>query len=128
MELKKVLRLTASVWLALFVPLETWVSWPALYDPYYLVSAVGMSGMGWGLKLAWSDHPRAPAVLAAAWAWTAADFWRGTADRFEMHAAGETLRFGPSERWMGVALTAFLMAMTGLALRAALSGRGSGAA
>lgn len=71
------------VWVALYLPLETWASLPDLASPYYIVDLVGIALMTWGALLSLAQRPRpAPALLCAGFAWCAANGWRATADRW----------------------------------------------
>jgi hypothetical protein len=121
MTLARVLRAASVIWLLLYVPLETWVSWPGLYHPMYVIDFVGMALLAWGVMRFRSSAHQGAVILTAGWAWTAANFWRGTEKRFMAHASGIPMDFGPSERWIGVALTAIIIVMAAIALRVALA-------
>ena len=76
-------RFTLAVLLA-YVPLETWASWPALTNPFYLVDAVGFALLLWGALASLRARPDvAPGVLCAGYAWSAANGWRALALRME---------------------------------------------
>ena len=86
------------VFLAIYVPLETWYSLPALWDPFYIVDFIGMVLLASGI-LRWRRDPsaRSLAVLAAGYAWEGANFWRAFFDRVDTVMAGGELRLGLAE-------------------------------
>jgi hypothetical protein len=76
------LRRFTTVFLAIYAPLETWLSLPGLWDPFYLVDVVGMALMVAGLVwLRRGPASRGAAILAAAFGWSGANFWRAMAER-----------------------------------------------
>lgn len=91
--------------LVLYVPLETWVSWPyGLLHPMYLVDVIAMLLMFFGARRSLRARPgSSPGLLAAAWAWTAANGWRATSWRWLESVQGGALDHGRPELW----LTAF---------------------
>ena len=64
------------VLLLVYVPAETWVSWPSgLTNPFYLVDVVGFALLLWGSLASLHARPDvAPGVLCAGYAWSGA--WR----------------------------------------------------
>ena len=84
--------------LAIYAPIETLYSLPALWDPFYLVDFVGMILLGWGVvrcrRHATSGNL---AILAAGYAWEGANFWRALFGRVEEIAGGGQLRLGWAE-------------------------------
>ena len=99
------------VWLAVYVPGETYVTisiagrWGLLH-PAYLMNVVGMVLMFWGVRAALTRQGIAPALLAVAWSWTAATMWRATVDRFWYVSLGRELYAGRMELWLGPIITA----------------------
>lgn len=70
--------------LLVYAPLETWASWPALSNPFYLVDVVGFGLLLWGALASLRARPDAdPGVLCAGYAWSAANGWRALALRIE---------------------------------------------
>ena len=68
------------VLLLVYAPLETWASWPALSNPFYLVDVVGFVLLLWGATTSLRARPAAaPGVLCAGYAWSAANGWRALA-------------------------------------------------
>lgn len=86
------------VLLAIYVPIETLYSLPALWDPFYLVDFIGMILLGWGVvRCRRNPTPGNLAILAAGYAWEGANFWRALFGRVEAIAGGEQLRLGWAE-------------------------------
>ena len=81
-------RFTLAV-LLVYAPLETWASWPALSNPFYLVDVVGFALLLWGALASLRARPGvAPGVLCAGYAWSAANGWRALALRLEILQEG----------------------------------------
>ncbi|MCY4635577.1 MAG: hypothetical protein OXG04_13915 [Acidobacteria bacterium] len=77
------------VLLLVYAPLETWASWPALTNPFYLVDAVGFALLLWGALASLRARPDvAPGVLCAGYAWSGANGWRALALRLEILQEG----------------------------------------
>jgi hypothetical protein len=99
------------VWLAVYVPAETYVTisiagpWGLLH-PAYVMNVLGMGLMFWGVRAALQGRPVAPAILAVAWSWNAATMWRATVDRFWYVSLGRELYAGRVELWLGPIITA----------------------
>jgi len=110
------------VYLACYAPIETWASWPHLTSPFYLIDAIGMAQLLWGSVHSLAARPRrAPGLLAAGWAWTAANYWRAFFDRVRYVNEGGNLQLGAPEYWtVGGAL---VMALLCLALSASMTAR-----
>ena len=86
------------VFLAIYVPIETWYSLPALWDPFYLVDFIGMLLLAWGAARCLRDaRPQSLAILASGYAWEGANFWRALFGRLEAIASGDELRLGWAE-------------------------------
>ena len=97
--------------LIVYVPVETYVSWPyGLWNPFYLVDAIAMVLLGWGVVHSLRARPLcAPGVLCGAYGWAAANGWRATFWRLaEMRAGGE-LDYGDAEAWCVCIATAIAM-------------------
>jgi hypothetical protein len=72
----------AAGFVAIYAPIETWVSWPRLGNLFFLVDAIGLVLMVIGLVLnARGRWPVDVAVLAAGFGWMGANVWRGMAMR-----------------------------------------------
>lgn len=99
------------VWLCVYVPLETYASaiGAGVFTFGYLIDVVGMVLMALGVVHA-RDTPPAYAALAAGWAWTSANFWRGTMERYWSMDQGRSLQFGSGELIVGPILTALATA------------------
>ncbi len=77
------------VLLVVYAPLETWASWPALTNPFYLVDAIGFALLLWGALASLRARPGlAPGVLCAGYAWSGANGWRALALRMEILQQG----------------------------------------
>ncbi len=92
------------VTLLLYFPVETWTSWRHeywLFNPFYVIDLIAMLALLYGAIRSLRARPRpAPAALCAAYAWTAANGWRATADRlFELRDGGR-LDYGSVELWV----------------------------
>ena len=110
-------RFTLAI-LLIYFPLETWVSLPhGLWNPFYLVDLIAMVLLFSGALRSLRARPEPqPALLCAAWAWTAANGWRGTSWRvFELLEGGE-LEYGPGEVWVVGGATALALACFVLSL------------
>lgn len=84
--------------LAVYVPVETWVSLPELWDPFYLIDLIAMLLLFWGAVHSLRARPSpAPEVLCAAYAWTAANGWRATFGRVWELLEGGELEYGIGE-------------------------------
>ena len=108
------------IYLVGYAPVETWVSWPRLTSPYYLVDAIAMALLLWGSAQSLAKQPRrAPGLLTAGWAWTSANYWRAFFDRVQFVNEGGALHLGTAEYWtVGGAL---VMAIVCLGLSAAMT-------
>ena len=101
------------VLLLIYAPLETWASWPALTNPFYLVDVVGFALLLWGALASLRARPDvAPGVLCAGYAWSAANGWRALALRIETLEQGGQV--DPTLVWLLV--IGEIVALTGLAL------------
>lgn len=104
--------------LAVYFPLETYVTWSIagvrgfLYSSY-IANVVGMGMMLWGSVATRKGQPFGPGLLATGWSWTAATFWRATSDRFWLTSLGMPLYAGPMELWLAPIVTG--LAVVGLA-------------
>ncbi len=104
-------------WLCVYVPLETFASiaGAGLFTFGYLIDVVGMVLMTAGVVFA-RRQPPSYVVLAAGWAWTSANFWRGTMERYWAVDQGRSLQFGPNELVVGPILTGLAIAALGCTL------------
>ena len=101
------------VLLLVYVPLETWASWPALTNPFYLVDVVGFALLLWGALASLRARPEvAPGVLCAGYAWSGANGWRALALRMETLEQGGQVDVALV--WLLV--VSEIVALTGLAL------------
>lgn len=93
-----------TVFLLIYVPVETLFSLPALWDPFYLVDFIGMVFLTWGLARCWRRVTSAGlTLLVAGYAWEGANFWRAFFGRAQSVAAGGSLRLG----WAELSFVAF---------------------
>ena len=106
----RALRVITLGWLAIFAPIETYLSRSALLNGNYTVDLASMIMMAVGVWMAFGRRRGAAAVLAAGWAWETASFWRGTTTRFDRLAAGLPVEGGSIGPWVGVALTVLMTA------------------
>jgi hypothetical protein len=109
------------IWVGVYAPLETYITWDdggagEWLSSSYVMDVIGILLMFWSAWAAWRRKAEGPALLATGWAWTAATFWRATANRFWWAAEGRELYAGPSELWLAVILTAIAVAMTGASI------------
>lgn len=104
--------------LVVYVPAETYASLPyGLWSPFYLVDVVAMVLLFWGALHSLRSRPRrAPGVLAAGYAWAAANGWRATAIRMHRLSEGEELDFGSAEIWAVGAATGITLICLAVAL------------
>ena len=100
------------VFLVIFAPLETIISWPfGLTSPYYLVDAIAIVILAAGVFRSLRVRPAsAPSVMTVGWAWAGANFWRAALARSEVLRSGGNLQFGSSEMPAAIAITALAMA------------------
>lgn len=111
------------LWLCVYFSLETYASLArgGVLSFGYLIDLVGMLLMAAGVLMARSRRPGAFSLLSAGWAWTSANFWRGTMERFRVASPpGQSLQFGAVELWLGPALTLLAMCALLASLRASL--------
>jgi hypothetical protein len=102
------------IFLAIYIPGETYISRSNLLSPFYLVDVVGMALLLGGVLKRGSAFS-AP-LLVAGYAWSGAVAWRGMADR--LRAAAEN-RYG----WVEADSTRILVVGAILILLAALATR-----
>ena len=101
--------------LAVYFPLETYVTWSIaglsgfLYSSY-VANVLGMALMLWAAIAARRGRPAGPGLLAAGWSWTAATFWRATSDRYWLSSLGMPLYAGPVELWLAPIVTSIAVA------------------
>ncbi len=115
------------VFVALYAPLETWFSWSyGLTSPFYMVDVIGMALLFWGAMHSRRARPRSAAgLLAAAWAWSGANFWRALFGRVQELRAGGQLDYGSAELCVVACSTAIALAC--LAWAAYLTARANSA-
>ena len=111
-----VLAYWTLVVLAIYIPVETWGSWPrGLLNPYYLIDAIAMALSLWGAVHSLRRRPRSsPAILCIAYAWSSANGWRATFGRLREIESGGTLAYGSAELWtvgIATALSLFVFAV-----------------
>ncbi len=106
--------------LLIYFPVETWVSLPyGLAHPMYLVDFIAMCLLAFGGWHSLRARPqRAPGPLCAAWAWTAANGWRGSAWRWIdfLDNDGKQLDHGVAELWVVSVASALALVCFGLSL------------
>jgi hypothetical protein len=83
--------------LVVYVPIETWYSAPELWDPFYLVDLAGMVLLALGATGFRSQGRLRVGLLAAGYAWTAANFWRALFGRVADLRQGGQLDYGLAE-------------------------------
>jgi hypothetical protein len=87
--------------LIVYVPVETWASWPRLTSPFYIVDLIAMVLLLYGALRSLRAWPRPePAVLCAAYGWSASNGWRATFGRVVEVSAGRALENGAAELWV----------------------------
>ena len=101
----KSIALATFAWLAVYAPLETYVTRDlaglrGLVMLGYLMNVVGMGLLFAGALGTWRGRPRGVVWLVIGWAWTAATFWRATSDRYWWASQGRALYAGPDELWL----------------------------
>ena len=104
--------------LVLYVPIETWASWPyGLLNPFYLVDVIAMVLLFVGAVSSLRARPRsAPGLLCAGIAWSAANGWRATFGRIVELGQGGSLDYGAAEMWTVSLATTLALICLGLAL------------
>ena len=104
--------------LLLYLPVETYVSasGTGILRLSYLVDLVGMGLLGAGVVALWRVRPFAGALTATGWAWTAANVWRATMERYHAIDQGRTVFLGFFTVWIGSAVTVFAIVAIGVAL------------
>lgn len=108
------LYLGTVIFVAIYIPVETYLSRSNLLSPFYLVDVAGMALLAGGV-LKRGAAVSAP-LLVAGYAWSGANAWRGMADR--LRAAGEN-RYG----WVEADATRILVVGSILILLAAVAMR-----
>ncbi len=100
--IETVLAYWTLVILVVYVPLETWTSWPGgLLNPFYLVDAIAMALLLWGSVHSLRSRPvPSPEILCIGAAWACANAWRATFGRVRELQSGETLTYGAAEMWV----------------------------
>ena len=113
----RVARFTLG-FLIVYFPIETWASWNhGLWNPFYLVDLIAMVLLLWGAVHSLHARPRsAPALLCAAYGWTAANAWRATFGRVFEVAQGGQLEHGACELWVVGISTALMLGCFALLL------------
>ncbi len=102
----------------MYFPLETLVSLPELWSPYYIIDLIAMVLLFWGARRSLRARPRpAPGVLTAAFAWTAANGWRATFDRVYLVTEGGELDYGSIEMCAVICGTGVALACLALSLK-----------
>ena len=85
--LKAIVVWFTCIWIVVFVPIETSLSWwsapPRLSG--YVVNVFGVGIMLWDVVSLRKGRPYAEGVLATGWGWTTAIFWRGATRTDKSH-------------------------------------------
>ncbi|MCI0676084.1 MAG: hypothetical protein L0Y42_09955 [Phycisphaerales bacterium] len=101
--------------LVIYIPGETYVSWPELWHPFYLVDFIAMVLLLWGAVHSLRARPLpVPGLLCAAYGWAASNGWRATFWRLAELRAGGQLDYGNAEAWIvgcasAIALVCFVI-------------------
>ena len=100
-RVETILAQVTLVFLLVYVPAETYVSWSDsywLFNPFYIVDLVAMVLLFFGAVRSLRARPRpAPGMLCGAFGWASANGWRATWDRaFELMDGG-SLSYGTAE-------------------------------
>jgi hypothetical protein len=115
------------VFLAIYVPLETLYSLPALWDPFYLVDFIGMALLVWGVQRCRHEASAGSlSILVAGYAWEGANFWRALFGRVEEILTGGALRFGLAELCFVACGTVVVLAALAWSLRLATTAPSAG--
>lgn len=81
--------------LLLYIPLETYVSWPSLHNPGYLVDVIGFVLLAFGGLHSLRARPhQGIAPLCAAWGYCACNGWRAYFGRVDSRVRGLSLYTG----------------------------------
>ncbi len=121
-----VLAYWTLVVLVIYIPVETWGSWPrGLLNPYYLIDAIAMALSLWGAVHSLRSRPRpSPEILCIAYAWSSANGWRATFGRLREIESGGTLAYGSAEMWtVGIATALSLLVFAVLLILVILNQR-----
>ena len=104
--------------LVIYVPVETWTSLPhGLWNPFYLIDLIAMLLLFFGATRSLRARPASsPAVLCAAYAWSAANGWRATFGRLFELLDGGALTYGVGELWAVGIATVLALGCLGLSL------------
>lgn len=104
--------------LAIYAPVETWTSLRSgLLNPFYLIDLIAIVLLLAGALKSLRARPDvSPALLCAAYGWTAANAWRATFGRMVELERGGQLVYGTSELWavgigMALALVCFAVSL-----------------
>ncbi len=103
-RVETILAQVTLVFLLVYVPAETYVSWSDsywLFNPFYIVDLVAMVLLFFGAVRSLRARPRpAPGMLCGAFGWATANGWRATWDRaFELMDGG-SLSYGTAELYV----------------------------
>ena len=103
---------------AIYLPVETYASWRyGLLNPFYTVDVIAMALLVWGALHSLRGAPRSrPAILCAAYGWSAANAWRSAALRIYEVRGGARLDHGDAEYWIVISVTALVLACFALSL------------
>ena len=102
----------------IYLPVETFASWRyGLLNPFYIVDAIAMALLLWGALRSLRARPRSrPAILCAAYGWTAANAWRSATLRIYEVRGGARLDYGNTEYWIVIVSTTVMLACFALSL------------
>jgi hypothetical protein len=103
---------------AIYFPVETYASWRyGLLNPFYVVDLIAMILLVWGALRSLRASPSSrPAILCAAYGWTAANAWRSATGRIYEVRGGGRLDFGDAEFWIVIVSTALILACFAVSL------------
>ena len=103
---------------ALYFAVETFASWRyGLLSPIYIVDLIAMVLLAWGALRSLRAAPHSsPAILCAAYGWTAANAWRSATLRIYEVRGGARLDYGDAEYWIVIITTLLLLACFALSL------------
>ena len=106
------------LWVIVYFPFETYLSWrgTGFLRFAYLIDLIGIALLVAGAAAVWRVRPYGGIVMAAGWAWTAANFWRGTMERYQAIKHFGWVFPGPYALWLGPLLTAVAVAALGVSL------------
>ena len=117
-KIESILARFTLVLVAIYLPVETYASWRyGLLNPFYIGDAVAMALLAWGaIRSLGAESVSRPAILCAAYGWTAANAWRSAALRIYEVRGGARLDHGDAEYWIVIVSTVLILACFALSL------------